>query len=68
VFNFTIKVTVKTFEEYIINAFNYMLRYTTSDWCHNYMLEFPDCIFSELTRHFANVIGGFRMTTKYALN
>jgi hypothetical protein len=51
VFNFIIKV-VKTFEEYIINAFNYMLRNIISDWCHNYMLEFLNYTFSELTYAF----------------
>ncbi len=49
VFNSTIKANVETFEEYIINAFSYMLRDTTSDWCHNYMSKFLDCIFLELT-------------------
>ncbi len=31
VFNSTVKANVKTFEEYIINAFNYMLRDIASD-------------------------------------
>jgi hypothetical protein len=52
VFNYVMKAYVETFEEYIINAFSYMLRDTTSDWCHNYMLEFPDCTFLELTQAF----------------
>jgi plasmid replication initiation protein len=30
-FNFIIKTNAKTFEEYIINLFNYMLRVTTLD-------------------------------------
>jgi len=51
-FNSIVKVNAKTFEEYIINAFNYTLRDTTLDWCHNYMSEFPDHIFSKLTRAF----------------
>jgi hypothetical protein len=49
VFNSIIKTNVETFEEYIINAFNYMLRDTTSYWCHNYMLKFHDYTFLELT-------------------
>jgi hypothetical protein len=36
-FNFAMKVNGKTFGEYIINAFRYMLRDTTSYWCHNNM-------------------------------
>jgi hypothetical protein len=30
VFNFVVKVNVETFEEYIINAFSYMLKYMAS--------------------------------------
>ncbi len=48
VFNFAMKANAKTFEEYIINAISYTLRDTTSNWYHNYMLEFLDYIFSEL--------------------
>jgi hypothetical protein len=36
-FNFAIKGNVETSEKYIINAFSYMPKDTTSDWCHNYM-------------------------------
>ncbi len=50
--NSIIKTNVEPFEEYIINAFSYMLRDTTSDLCHNYMSEFPNYIFSELTHEF----------------
>jgi hypothetical protein len=53
-FNFVVKANVETFKEYIINVFSYMLRDMTSDWCHNYMLEFPNCTFSELTQAFCN--------------
>jgi hypothetical protein len=49
VFNFVIKKNVETFEKYIINAFSYSLRDTTSNWCHNYMSEFSDYISLELT-------------------
>jgi hypothetical protein len=35
VFNFAIKANAKTSEKYIINVFNYMLRDTTLNWCHN---------------------------------
>jgi hypothetical protein len=51
-FNYIIKNYAKTFEEYIINAFNYMLRDMESNWCHNYMSKFLDCIFSKLTQAF----------------
>jgi hypothetical protein len=52
VFNFIVKANAKTSKKYIINEFSYTLRYTTSDWCHNYMLDFPDCIFLEFTHAF----------------
>jgi len=51
-FNFVVKANVKTFEEYIVNAFSYMLKDTTSDWCHNNMLEFLYYTFLELTHAF----------------
>jgi hypothetical protein len=52
VFNFVVKENVKTSKKYIINVFNYLLSNTTLDWCHNYRLEFLDCIFSKLTQAF----------------
>jgi hypothetical protein len=52
VFNSIVKANAETFEEYIINAFIYTLKDMTLDWCHNYMLEFPNCIFSKLTQTF----------------
>jgi hypothetical protein len=52
VFNFAMKANVETFEKYIINAFSYTLRDTTSNWCHNYVLKFHDCTFSEFTQAF----------------
>jgi hypothetical protein len=48
-FNSVVKVNAQTFEEYIINVFNYALRNTTSNWCHNYMLKFLDYIFLKFT-------------------
>jgi hypothetical protein len=51
-FNSTIKANAEISEEYIINAFNYMLRNTTLNWCYKYMSKFPDCIFSKLTQAF----------------
>ncbi len=51
-FNFAVKSNVETFEKYIINTFRYMLIDMTLDWCHNYMLEFPNYIFSKLTQAF----------------
>jgi hypothetical protein len=52
VFNFVVKANAKTFEEYIINAFNNMLKDIALDWCHNYMSKFPDYNFLELTQAF----------------
>jgi hypothetical protein len=52
VFEAAIRVNGETFEEYIINAFNYTLRKMTLDYCHNYMLKFPNYIFFELTQAF----------------
>jgi len=49
VFDFRMKANAETFEKYIINAFSYTLRNTTLNLCHNYMLEFLDYTFSELT-------------------
>jgi hypothetical protein len=49
VFQTIVKANGKTLEEYIINVFNYTLREMTLDLCHNYMLEFLDCIFLKLT-------------------
>jgi hypothetical protein len=45
VFNVTVKENGKTSEEYIINGFNHTLKKTTTNWCHNYMSEFPNCRF-----------------------
>jgi hypothetical protein len=52
VFNFIIKANVEASKEYIINVFSYTLKDTTLDWCHNYMSEFPNCVFLELTQAF----------------
>ncbi len=49
VFNVIVRTNGKTSKEYIINAFGYTLRKMASDWCHNYMSKFLNCIFSELT-------------------
>jgi hypothetical protein len=49
VFNFAVKENAKTSKKYIINAFNYTLKNTTSNRCHNYMSKFPDYIFLKLT-------------------
>ncbi len=48
-FNFVVKTNVETSKEYIINVFSYKLGNKTSDWYHNYMLEFLNCTFSRLT-------------------
>jgi hypothetical protein len=52
VFNSIVKTNVETSKEFIINAFSYTLRDITSNWCHNYMSEFSDNTFSELTQAF----------------
>ncbi len=52
VFKFLVKSNAKTFKEYIINVLSYMLRDTTLDRCHNYMLKFPNYICSKLTHAF----------------
>jgi len=52
VFNSIVKTNVETSKEFIINAFSYTLRDITSNWCHNYMSEFSNNIFSELTQAF----------------
>jgi hypothetical protein len=51
-FNSTIKANAKTFEKYIINAFRYMLRDTSSNWCHNYMSQFFNYSFLEFIHPF----------------
>jgi hypothetical protein len=51
-FNYMVKANAETFEKYIINAFSYTLRDTTSDLCHNYMSKFLDNVFSKLTQAF----------------
>jgi hypothetical protein len=62
VFNFVIKTNVETSKKYIINVFNYMLRDTTSSWCHIYMSEY---FFRSLPKHFANIIRRLKMMSKY---
>jgi len=52
VFNGAIKENGETSREYVINAFNYTLRKTKTNWCHNYMLEFPNCSFFKLMQTF----------------
>jgi hypothetical protein len=52
VFNATIKTNGETFKEYIINAFSYTLKKTTSNSCHNYTSEFLNNKFVELTQTF----------------
>ncbi len=52
VFNVAMKLNGETYEEYIVNAFNYTLRKMASYWGHNYMLEFLDYNFFELMQVF----------------
>ncbi len=49
-FNYAVKANAKNSKENIINAFSYMRRNIASDWCQNYMLEFPNYIFLEFTQ------------------
>jgi hypothetical protein len=51
-FNFAVKENAETFKEYIINAFRYTLKDTSSNYCHNYMLKFPNCIYLEFIQTF----------------
>jgi hypothetical protein len=51
-FNFAVKINAKTSKKYIINVFSYTLRNITLDWCYNYMSEYLDYIFSDLTQTF----------------
>jgi hypothetical protein len=51
-FNFTIKENAKTSQEYTINVFSYMVKDMALNWCHNNMLKFPNCTFSNLTQAF----------------
>jgi hypothetical protein len=52
VFQTTIRANGKTLEEYIINAFSYTLRETTSNWCHYYISKKLNCIFKKLYQAF----------------
>jgi hypothetical protein len=49
VFQILVRTNGKTSEKYMINAFSYTLKETTSNWCHNYMLELPNYMFFELS-------------------
>jgi hypothetical protein len=49
VFNYIVKANARTSKKYIINMFSYTLKNMASNWCHNYVLKFPNCIFSEFT-------------------
>jgi hypothetical protein len=65
VFNSVVKVNAESFKEYIINAFNYMLRDMTSDCAIITCKNFTTIFFRSLHMHFANVIKKFKMTRKY---
>ncbi len=52
VFHVAVKTNAETSKEYIINAFSYTLKEIASNWCHNYMLKFPNYSFYELTQVF----------------
>ncbi len=52
VFNEVVRTNGETSKEYKINAFSYTIKEMASNWCHNYMSEFPICSFSKLTQTF----------------
>ncbi len=52
VFNVDVRANGKTSKEYIITAFNYILKETSLDWCHKYMLIFHEYIYFELIQTF----------------
>jgi hypothetical protein len=63
VFSSIVKANEKLLKN--ISSFNCTLWNTTSNWCHNYMLEFLNCTFFEITHAFANIIKRLRMMNKY---
>jgi hypothetical protein len=49
VFNSIVKANAETSKKYIINVFSYTLRNITLYSCHDYISEFPNYYFLELT-------------------
>jgi len=52
IFEAIVRANRKTSKEYIVNVFNYILKEMILNWCHNYMLEFLDCIIFKLIQTF----------------
>jgi hypothetical protein len=52
VFHIAVRTNGETSKEYTINAFNYTLKETASNWCQNYMSKFPNYSFYELMQVF----------------
>jgi hypothetical protein len=48
VFKATIRVNSETNDAKIVNIFNFTFRNTMSNWCNNYIRDYPDCNFAEL--------------------
>ncbi len=46
VFKVVIKANGETNDEEIVNLFSFSLRDTVSNWCNNYMGNYPNCIFA----------------------
>ncbi len=48
IFKVVIKANSETNDAKIINLFSFSLRDIVSDWCHNYLGDYPNCIFAKL--------------------
>jgi hypothetical protein len=48
IFKAAIRANNETDDAKINNLFNFTFRYIISDWCDNYMGDYPDCIFVKL--------------------
>ncbi len=48
VFETTIKANGETINEEIKNLFNFTLKENASNWCNNYMIDHPNCRFTNL--------------------
>ncbi len=44
----TIKTNGETKDAEIVNLFSFTLRDIVSDWCNNYMGDYPNCTFAKL--------------------
>ncbi len=46
VFKVVIKANGETYDVEIVNLFSFTLRDIVSNWCNNYMEDYPNCIFA----------------------